>query len=164
MGPFYFGIFLLVCAVIWKILDHLKAATKKNHDQMQYTLMKSYFGEKDAQKIREFRDAMESPVSDAAVPSGEAEKTPSPQIVVVKHTSPGNIAAGIILAIVLLVAVMWVWGFLEAASDVGGGMNMLEYALKVRNMNPVTRSGYDTYMARFTDIGERRERLRKIFE
>lgn len=142
-NSFYFGIFLLVIVIIWKILKHMADGDGKEGGGA----------------------AVSAPSAvNAAAPSSEAEKAAPQPAVVVKSTPPGNIAAGILLVIVLLASVMWGWGFLEAQSDVSDGMNMLKYGMRVQNMNPITRSGYDTYMECFTDIGKRREQMRKFFE
>ena len=143
MGVLFFGILLLVLIAVWKILAVLAGGDSKENGDA----------------------TVSAPSADnAAESSGEVEKAAQPQIVVVKSTPPGNIAAGILVAVILLVVVMWGWGFLEAKSDVSDGMNMLKYGMKVQNMNPITRSGYDTYMESFTDIGKHRERMRNLFE
>lgn len=119
----FFGIFLLVVIVVWKILAALADGDSKGS-------------------------------------GGSAVPVPSAN----NGTSPGKIAAGIAIAGILLVVVMWVWGFFGAASDMEHGMNMLKYGMRVQNMNPITRDGYDTYMECFTDFGKRREQMRKFFE
>ena len=142
-NSFYFGIFLLVIVIVWKILKHMANGDSKEGGDAAVS---------------------EPSAANAVESSGEAEKAAPQQVVVVKSTPPGNIAAGILVAVILLVVVMWGWGFLEAKSDVSDGMNMLKYGMKVQNMNPITRSGYDTYMESFTDIGKHRERMRNLFE
>ena len=141
-NSFYFGIFLLVIVIVWEILKHMANGGSK--------------GSGDA--------AVSAPSAvNAAGPSGEVGNA-APRQVVIKSTSPGNIAAGILIAIVMLGVVMWGWGFLEAKLDVSNGMNLIQYAMKVQHMNPITRDGYDTYMECFTDFGKRREQMRKFFE
>jgi len=84
---------------------------------------------------------------------------------VVKRTSSVSIAAGIVIAVILLGAIMWACGFFGAASEMeDGNMNMLKYDIRVQNMNPITRSGYDTYMEKITNICERRKQMGKNFE
>ncbi len=122
---FYFGIFLLVVVIVWKILKHMANGNRKEGGGT----------------------AVSAPsAANAAESSCEVEKAAPQQVVVVKSTPPGNIAAGILVAVIMLVVVIWGWGFLEALSDVRDGMNTLKYAMKVQNMNPITRDGYNTYI------------------
>ena len=143
MNLLFFGIFLLVVIAVWTFLKHLANGDSKEGGDAAVS---------------------EPSAANAVESSGEAEKAAPQQVVVVKSTPPGNIAAGIFVAVILLVVVMWVWGFFEAASDVQHGMNVFKYGMKVQNMNPITRNGYDTYMESFTDIGKHREQMRRIFE
>lgn len=57
----YLAIFLLAIVIVWKILEYLEAAAKKNYAEAQHKFAESYFGEKDAQKLEEFCSRTNSP-------------------------------------------------------------------------------------------------------
>ena len=79
--------------------------------------------------------------------------------------------AAIFIGCILLVAGMWLWGFLDAASSVKKGMNLWDYHQKKNSMNFISRSGMDFYLEHNTDMGSRQREvqdtldgLRRLFE
>ena len=61
----------------------------------------------------------------------------------------------IVLAIIVVVALLWGYGFYKGYSDVSNGANFLSYYYVCSEMNPVSRSGYKTYFHHFTDMDKR---------
>ena len=84
-----------------------------------------------------------------------AEKTPEQNIEFAKRHPIAFIA----ICGVIFVAGMWLWGFLDAASSVKKGMNLLDYNQKKNNMNFISRSGMDFYLSKFTNFDSRQQEL-----
>ncbi len=66
----------------------------------------------------------------------------------------------ILLAIILIVAGLWGYGFYKGYSDVENGANLVTYKLVSSGMNPITRSGYKTFFFNFTNYNEKVDNLR----
>ena len=65
------------------------------------------------------------------------------------------------LGAVALYACLWIYGCADAASDVGNGLNMLTYRMKLLNMNPISRQGYRYYIENNTDMPQRERELQQ---
>ncbi len=72
--------------------------------------------------------------------------------------------ASIVIGVVIIVAGIWLWGFLDAASSVKKGMNLWDYSQKKNSMNFISRSGMDFYLENFTDFGSRQRELQDTFD
>lgn len=72
-----------------------------------------------------------------------------PRIVVLVVRPPAaKLAARIVLGFAAALAGLWIWGFVDAASvpDTGKPGNILFHAVRIPQLNPVSRSGYLCYL------------------
>ena len=60
----------------------------------------------------------------------------------------------IILLIIIVIGLLWGYGFYKGYSDVENGSNLLTYKLVSSGMNPISRHGYKTFFINFTDYSE----------
>ena len=74
---------------------------------------------------------------------------PGPRIVVIVAKTPAaKLAARIVLGFAAALAGMWLWGVIDAANvpDTGKPGNILFHAVRIPQLNPVSRSGYLCYL------------------
>ena len=66
----------------------------------------------------------------------------------VAKTPAAKLAARIVLGFAAVLAGLWIWGFVDAASvpDTGKPGNILFHAVRIPQLNPVSRSGYLCYL------------------
>ncbi len=72
--------------------------------------------------------------------------------------------ASVVIGVIAIVAGMWLWGFLDAASSVKKGMSLWDYNQKKNSMNFISRSGMDFYLENFTDFSSRQRELQDTFD
>ena len=71
---------------------------------------------------------------------------------------------GVIILISLIIAGMWLMGFVDAHISVNKGMSLWDYSQKKNSMNVISRSGMVFYLDHFTDMHERRRELKSQLE
>ena len=61
----------------------------------------------------------------------------------------------LILIVIIVLVVLWGYGFIRANIDVSNGISLFEVAMISRGMNPIARRGYLTYFKNNTDLMSR---------
>ena len=89
-----------------------------------------------------------------------AQKDPEQNMEFVKRHPIASVA----ICGIIIVAGMWLWGFLDAASSVKKGMNLFDYNQKKNSMNFISRSGMDFYLSKFTNFDSRQRELQDTFD
>ena len=70
---------------------------------------------------------------------------------------------GIVISVIAIVCILWLWGFFSAKSDLEKGTNLISFSIRVQNMNPISKSGYNTYFKKYSDMDEKISQFNNIF-
>ena len=122
--------FFFMALIVWLFFEYTLAGNTPTYDP----------GKSHCHKfLRECKD-------DVVAAEGDSSE---PRIVVlVAKTPAAKLAARIVLGFAAALAGLWIWGFVDAASVPGTGKfgNVLFHAVRVPQLNPVSRSGYLCYL------------------
>lgn len=66
-----------------------------------------------------------------------------------------SLVVKVFIIIVIATVLLWGYGFVKGISGINGGASLISVTYTMKAMNPISRSGYRTYILNFTDVEQR---------